>query len=170
MHISRPSTIHKKLQSPQSHISQAIHCSLCLADSHAPRILIRAISPYGSRGSSMPHTSSKNPIPIPPRPAFRSSHIPNQNPQIHVRTCTAMARAIPPRPATGLRKCASDRSTQIPCADEGGMGVRVRRRFAMRRRRRSGGLHSSPPGGGQLRVGTCVSFPGVCHTAASGLR
>ena len=26
--------------------------------------------------------------------------------------------------------------TQVPCADEGGMGVRVRRRFAMRRRRR----------------------------------
>ena len=123
MHISRPSTIHKKLQSPQSHISQAIHCSPCLADPHAPRILIRAISPYGSRGSSMPHTSSKNPIPIPPRPAFRSPHIPNQNPQIHVRTCTAMARAIPPRPATGLRKCASDRFTQIHCAGEGGMGM-----------------------------------------------
>ena len=31
---------------------------------------------------------------------------------------------------------APDRLTQIPCADEGGMGVRVRRRFAMRRRRR----------------------------------
>ena len=31
-------------------------------------------------------------------------------------------------------------------------------------------LRSGQPGGGQLRGGTCVSFPGVCRTLASGLR
>ena len=44
--ISRPPAIHKKPQSPQSRISQAMHCSPCLAASRTPRIPIRAISPY----------------------------------------------------------------------------------------------------------------------------
>ena len=35
---------------------------------------------------------------------------------------------------------------------------------------RGGGLCPGPPGGGQLRGGICVSFPGACRTAASGLR
>ena len=60
MRISRPPAIHKKLQSPQSHISQAIHCSPCLADPHAPRIHIRTISPYVLRGSHILSPSSQN--------------------------------------------------------------------------------------------------------------
>ena len=42
----------------------------------------------------------------------------------------------PPRPAAGPLKYAPSQLTQILCADEGGMDVRVRRRFTMRRRRR----------------------------------
>ena len=52
IHISRPSAIHKKLQSPQSHISQPIHCSPCLTDPHAPRI---------STSRPSPHTFSADP-------------------------------------------------------------------------------------------------------------
>ena len=58
--ISRHPAIHKKLQSPQAHISQAIHCSPCPADPHAPRIHIRTISPYVLRGSHILSPSSQN--------------------------------------------------------------------------------------------------------------
>ena len=103
LHIIRA---HMNPQSPQSHISQAIHCSPCLADLHAPRIPIRAMFPYVSADPPYNPTAPKNPIPISTRPAFRSPHIPNQpaaNHPTYVRTCTAMARAIPPRPAAGSR-------------------------------------------------------------------
>ena len=46
LHTSRPPAIHKKPQSPQAHVSQAIHRNPCLAASHAPRIPIQAISSY----------------------------------------------------------------------------------------------------------------------------
>ena len=71
IHISRPSAIHKKLQSPQSHISQPIHCSPCLTDPHAPRILHKqTIFPYVLRGSAIQSASSKNPTSISERSAI----------------------------------------------------------------------------------------------------
>ena len=91
------------------------------------------------------------------RPRFRHNTRPSARP---------LTGANPPRPATG--------SPRFPAT--GGLAS------ASRRRRRHGGpLHvmvgpegrpwnRGPPRGGQLRRGTCVSFPGVCRTAASGLR
>ena len=91
------------------------------------------------------------------RPRFRHNTRPSARP---------LTGANPPRPATG--------SPRFPAT--GGLAS------ASRRRRRHGGpLHvmvgpegrprsCGPPRGGQLRRGTCVSFPGVCRTAASGLR
>ena len=91
------------------------------------------------------------------RPRFRHNTRPSARP---------LTGANPPRPATG--------SPRFPAT--GGLAS------ASRRRRRHGGpLHvmvgpegrprsCGPPRGGQLRGGTCVSFPGVCRTAASGLR
>ena len=61
------------------------------------------------------------------------------------------ATPLPPRPAAGPLKRASGQLTQIPCVGEGGMGVSVRRRFAMRRRlrrRRQGAGAASSSGGG----------------------
>ena len=74
MRIGRLSAIHKKLQSPQSNISQATHCSPCLADPHAPRIPIRSISPYVFRGSAIQSASSKNLTLILTRPATGSAN------------------------------------------------------------------------------------------------
>ena len=48
-----PSGNSQKTASPQSHISQATHCSPCLADPHTGHVLIRF------RGSPIPLTSSK---------------------------------------------------------------------------------------------------------------
>ena len=91
------------------------------------------------------------------RPRFRHNTRPSARP---------LTGANPPRPATG--------SPRFPAS--GGLAS------ASRRRRRHGGpLHvmvgpegrprsCGPPRGGQLRRGTCVSFPGVCRTVASGLR
>ena len=56
-----------------------------------------------------------------------------------------------PRPAADPLKYAPSQFTQIPCVGEGGMGVSVRRRFAMRRRlrrRRQGAGAASSSGGG----------------------
>ena len=67
IHISRPSAIHKKLQSPQSHISQAIYYSSCLTDPHAPRISTSRPSPH-TFSADLPHRhqAPKNPTSIPP--------------------------------------------------------------------------------------------------------
>ena len=100
--IGRPSAIHKKLQSPQSHISQATHCSPCLADPHAPRIPIRSISPYVLRGSAIQSASSKNLTLILTRPAFRRRRSPTnpdqQMPWICVTSPQIQRRPSPANP------------------------------------------------------------------------
>ena len=83
VHISRPLAIHKKPQSPQAHVSQAIHRNPCLAASHTPRIPIQAISSYnhsltmlpprpaaGLRGST--HQANSLKFPAPTRGAWAS--------------------------------------------------------------------------------------------------
>ena len=91
LHTSRPPAIHKKPQSPQAHISQAIHCSPCLADPHAPRIPIRVMFPYVSADPPYGQPAPKNPAPIPPRPAFPA-------PQTrHPQASTNSLRRLPAR-------------------------------------------------------------------------
>ena len=141
-HISRPSAIHKKLQSPQPNISQAIHCSPCLADPHAPRIHIRAISPYVLRGSHILSPSSQNldigfdktsvPGPANPQPIRPYKFL---NPRLHLHghgghgPVCIRAQANSPRPAAG-----SPRSThqtgllKFPKPTTGGGHGRLRRR------------------------------------------
>ena len=70
MRISRPPAIRKKPQSPQSCIPQAMHRGPCLADPHAPRIPIRATSPYRHSLTMRPprpaaglRKSSRQPVP-----------------------------------------------------------------------------------------------------------
>ena len=100
------------------------------------------------------------------RPRFRHNSRPPARP---------LTGANPQRPATGSpRSTHQTSSPRFPAT--GGLAS------ASRRRRRHGGpMHvmvgpegrpwnRGPPRGGQLRRGTCVSFPGVCRTAASGLR
>ena len=70
--ISRPPAIHKKPQSPQSHISQAVHCSPCLTDPHAPRIPIRVMFQYVSVDPPYRPQAPKNPTPNSARPAAGS--------------------------------------------------------------------------------------------------
>ena len=62
------------------------------------------------------------------------------------------ATPLPPRPAVDPLKYAPSQFTQIPCSDEGGIGVRVQHRFAtlrrrLRRRRQGAGAASSSGGG-----------------------
>ena len=90
----------------------------------------------------------------------------------HARPATSR----PPRPAAGPLKCASGQPTQIPCAGEGGMGVSVRHRFAMRRRRlrrRQGGQHVCVIGPeGQIMVrpeGSTVDIDGSFVLSSNGL-
>ena len=56
-------------------------------------------------------------------------------------------------------------ASRRPVVDAGGGGC-----LAFASRPEGWPWNRGPPGGGQLRGGICASFPGVCHTAASGLR
>ena len=101
--ISRPPAIHKKLQSPQSHISWAIHCSPCLTDPHAPRIPIRVMFLYVSVDPSCHPQAPKNPTPNPARPALRSrKSSANQSPHLLCSkgggSGNAQGAALPARP------------------------------------------------------------------------
>ena len=111
MRIRRPPAIHKKPQSPQAHVSQAIHRNPCLAASHTPRIPIQAISSHN-------HNLTMRP----PRPAAGLRKSPTGSvTQVH----WASDRLE--------RIHASNQLTQIPPSND--RGAWVRHRFAMRRRR-----------------------------------
>ena len=85
MRISRYPAIHKKPQSPQTHISQAIYCSPCLADPHAPRIPIQAMFQYVSADPSYGQPAPKNPTPNSARSApWSRKSIPNQSRRFQV--------------------------------------------------------------------------------------
>ena len=105
----------------------------------------------------------KNPTSNQARPAFPAPQ--TKHPQIPTNSlrrlparCRMSGRGIsPPGPAFGLRGSTHPtRLLKFPVQRLGGMGVRVRRRFAMRRRRRRcddrGPEPASPPEGGPLRV------------------
>ena len=84
IHIGRPPAIHKKPQSPQSNISQAVHCSPCLADPHAPRIPIRAMFPYVFTAPPYSHQAPKIPPLVSTRPAFPTPQI--RHPRVSVNS------------------------------------------------------------------------------------
>ena len=135
--ISRYPAIHKKPQSPQAHISQAIHCSPCLVDPHAPRIPIRAMFQYVSADPPYGQPAPKNPTPNSARPASWSrKSIPNQSRRFQaclIRRGTApwcpRRHAVAYTPSSvpehavsaetsgrSTQTCASNRPHHLPCA------------------------------------------------------
>ena len=127
--LGRPPAIHKKPQSPQSRILQAMHCSPCLADPHAPRIPIRATLSYVSADPPYSHQAPKNPTLVSTRPAFPAPQI--KHPRVSANSlCLLPARyrmsrrgTSPPRPAAGLRKPThSTNSLKFPGPTTGGHG------------------------------------------------
>ena len=130
--------------------------SPCTSDPHTGHVPIRF------HGSPIQSPSSKNPDIGFDKTSVPAQQIPNQLAQQIPRTCvsslhrsptnqpansptlgytcTAMAASyasqLDETSGRSTQTYAPDRLTQIPCADEGGMGVSVRHRFAMRRRRR----------------------------------
>ena len=126
MRISRPSAIRKKLQSPQSHIPQAIYCSPCLADPHAPRIPMRAISPY--------HHSLTMCPPRPARPVPQTRHPPVSTNSLRLR-----------------RRAARRRRQRMSSPRDVGDGVAGARGAALRLQARLGADRYSMPWGMLLR-------------------
>ena len=91
---------------------------------HAPQIPIRAIFPYHQSDPTFAKTCA----------GFGRS-----TERVDSWQIVTPAGLIPAETSGRLTRIhASGQLTQIPCADEGGMGVSVRHRFAMRRRRRCG--------------------------------
>ena len=149
MRIRRPPAIHKKPQSPQAHVSQAMHCSSCLAASHTPRIPIQAISSYN-------HNLTMRP----PRPAagLRKSS-----------ANSVSSNSLRRRGGHGYG-IASRCDDGVVATTGGPMPVIVEPESPMIVRPEGRPWNRGPPGGGQLRGSICVSFPGACRGLASGLR
>ena len=93
--IRRPPAIHKKPQSPQSHTSQAMHCSPCLAASRTPRIPIQAISSHNHNLTMRP------PRPASPAPQTRRQPVSSNSLRLRRRAARRRRqRMTPPRDAT----------------------------------------------------------------------
>ena len=109
--LGRPPAIHKKLQSPQSHISQAIHYSPCLTDPHTPRIPIQVMFPYVPTDPPYRHQAPKIPTLVSTRPASGAA---DSQPILPDRF---------PEPASHLRKSIPNRLQQITHACDWGGGA-----------------------------------------------
>ncbi len=158
MRISRPPAIRKKPQSPQSCIPQAMHRGPCLADPHAPRIPIRATSPYR-------HSLTMRP----PRPARRLAQIfTPTSPANQLRRRAARRRRqrmTPPRDAASAQWEPAFRPARRPAAQaRGSPGSRGRLDPAKVRRRGAGSRRtdgrSRRPGPASRRP---PARPGVTH-------
>ena len=90
MRIRRPPAIHKKPQSPQAHVLQAIHRNPCLAASHTPRIPIQAISSHNHNLTMRPPRPAAGPLK--PTHPTRLLRFHRPTPGGHVRHRFAMRR------------------------------------------------------------------------------
>ena len=111
MHHQMPPFVSKTTKSAGS-ISQAMHCSPCLADPHAPRIHIRATLSYVSTAPPYSHQAPKISTLVSTRPAF----------QFHKSQPTPTSKH--PEPALHLRKPNAGQFQQITHACDWGGGCR----------------------------------------------
>ena len=105
MHHQMPPFVSKTTKSAGS-ISQAMHCSPCLADPHAPRIHIRATLSYVSTAPPYSHQAPKISTLVSTRPAGPAPQIPTNPVKQTSRTCVTIQqtkRRPSPANATDLR-------------------------------------------------------------------